>query len=64
MNDLVEIGVFAEGDVEPLYLERHRITSGRRTITVDVARRPTRAGIDPFGKLIQRAAGDNLIAVQ
>ncbi|MDQ2669075.1 MAG: hypothetical protein M3Y31_00445, partial [Gemmatimonadota bacterium] len=38
MNDLVEIGVFAagtEGAVgKPLYLERHRIRSGRQTLRI------------------------------
>ena len=63
MNDLVEIGVFAE-DGEPLYLERQRIASGRRTISVVVPRRPARAGIDPFGKLIQREPDDNEVEVR
>jgi hypothetical protein len=68
MNDLVEIGVFAEsadGEApgEPLYLRRHRIRSGRQTVTVVVPRRPVRAGIDPHRKLIQREAGDNVMDV-
>jgi ABC-2 type transport system permease protein len=68
MNDLVEIGVFAGGADEgdpgaPLYLRRHRIRSGRQTITVTVPRRPTRAGIDPLHKLIQREGGDNVVDV-
>ena len=47
MNDLVEIGVFApatgDGPGEPLYLQRHRIRSGRQTIRVSVPRAPARA---------------------
>ncbi|HEV2147654.1 MAG TPA: M1 family aminopeptidase [Longimicrobiaceae bacterium] len=69
MDDLVEVGVFApagtgEGRGEPLYLRRHRIRSGRQTITVTVPRRPAWAGIDPDGKLIQRETDDNLVAVE
>jgi ABC-2 type transport system permease protein len=69
MDDLVEIGVYAPaGDGEaggaPLYLRRHRIHSGRQTITVVVPRRPARAGIDPLHKLIQRDPDDNVVAVQ
>ena len=53
MDEWVEIGVFGrplEGVAElsaPLYLERHRIRSGRQTITVTVAGEPFLAGIDP-----------------
>jgi hypothetical protein len=69
MNDLVEIGVFAESaggrDLDtPLYLWRHRLRAGRQTITVVVPRRPARAGIDPLHKLIQREPGDNVVDVR
>lgn len=64
MNDLVEVGVFQEGDGAPLYLERHRIVAGRQTITVIVPQRPAAAGIDPLGKLIQREKGDNTVEVR
>ena len=67
MNDVVEIGVFGEptaGDGgAPLYLERHRVRSGRQTITVVVTERPASAGVDPWGKLIQTEKGDNVVAV-
>ncbi|HSJ09000.1 MAG TPA: hypothetical protein VK928_03780, partial [Longimicrobiales bacterium] len=64
MNDVVEVGVFADGDVAPLYLQRHRIVSGRQRITVLVPQRPVAAGIDPLGKLIQRASEDNTVEVR
>ena len=69
MNDLLEIGVFAEATGgesggAPLYLQRHRVGSGRQTITVIVPRRPAHAGIDPFGKLIQRETDDNVVEVK
>jgi ABC-type transport system involved in multi-copper enzyme maturation permease subunit len=68
MNDLAEIGVFAGPQKdgapgEPLYLRRHRIRSGAQTITITVPRSPTRAGIDPYRKLIGLDAGANLVEV-
>jgi hypothetical protein len=58
MDDWVEIGVFA-GD-ERVYLEKHRIQSGKQTISVTVPSRPTRAGIDPRLLLIDWATEDNV----
>ena len=44
MDDWIEVGVFDEGE---LYLQQHRIGSGKQTITVTVPKKPARAGIDP-----------------
>jgi ABC-2 type transport system permease protein len=44
MDDWLEVGVFDAG--QP-YLQKHRIRSGKQTITVLVPRKPARAGIDP-----------------
>jgi hypothetical protein len=68
MNDAVEVGVFAgaprDGSPgETLYLNQHRIRSGKQTIVLTVPRLPTRAGIDPFRKLIERDRGDNVAEV-
>jgi hypothetical protein len=69
MDDLVEVGVFAEpagkpGEHgEPLYLRQHRIRSGKQTITVTVPRRPATGGIDPFRKFIERERDDNVAPV-
>ncbi|MCP4546332.1 MAG: hypothetical protein GY835_07695 [bacterium] len=66
MNDWVDIGVFAdvEGGEGPqeevLYLRKHRIQSGEDTLEIVVDREPSRAGIDPFNKLIDRKADDNV----
>ena len=65
MDELVEIGVFA-GDRrkgspgEPLYLKQHRIRSGKQAIVVTVPRQPSRAGIDPHRRLIDRDRDDNV----
>jgi ABC-2 type transport system permease protein len=58
MNDLVEVAVFGEEDGSelgrPLYLRKHRIRTGRQTITVTVPGRPARAGVDPYQLLLNR----------
>jgi hypothetical protein len=68
MDDSIEIGVYApaeEGEVpgRPLYLAMHRIRTGPQTITITVADRPARAGIDPRHLLIDDAPGDNVLEV-
>jgi hypothetical protein len=44
MDDWLEIGIFDEAE---RYLQKHRIHSGKQTITVTVPQKPSRAGIDP-----------------
>lgn len=60
MNDLVEIGVFGDATADPLYLQKHRIRSGRQRISVVVKGTPARAGVDPQLLLIDRNWSDNL----
>jgi hypothetical protein len=57
MDDWIEVGVFDERE---LYLRKHRIRSGRQTITVTVPRKPTRAGIDPENLLIGLETENNI----
>ena len=72
LDDWVAIGVFApaeEGEEvgEPLYMlyiQKHRIRSGKQTITVTVPHKPARAGIDPAHLLIDLELGDNIEEVQ
>ena len=68
MNDLVEIGIFAprqQGEIERklLYRQKHRIRSGRQTITVTVSEKPEYAGIDPYN-LLDWEEGDNIEQVK
>jgi hypothetical protein len=60
MNDLVEIGVYGDATADPLYLQKHRIRSGRQRISVVVKGTPSRAGVDPQLLLIDRNWSDNL----
>jgi hypothetical protein len=73
MKDWVDVGVYTrpergkkspDKDGVPIYLEKHRIHEGAQRITVTVSKRPTRAGVDPLHKLIDRQTTDNTIGVQ
>ena len=64
MNDFVEVGVFASGKTDPLYVVRQRIRSGKQTLRIIVPQEPSRAGVDPFRKLIERERGDNVVDVE
>jgi ABC-2 type transport system permease protein len=65
LNDYIEIGVFkgSKGEEEPLYLKKERITQEKNTFEITVDEKPTRAGIDPYNKLVDRIADDNMIDV-
>ena len=66
LDDSIDIGVFegAKGHEKPLLVRKERFTQGQRTFTLVVDRKPTRAGIDPFNKLIDRNGEDNMVDVK
>lgn len=64
MNDLIEVACFAAGKEAPIYLAKHRIRTGRQTLKIILPQQPARAGLDPQGKLIERAREDNLVSVE
>ena len=68
MDEWVEIGIFAaaeEGELlgKPLYVEKHRVRSGRQTIIVTLPHRPARGGIDPYN-LLDWEEGDNIETIE
>ncbi|HKD09138.1 MAG TPA: hypothetical protein VKB79_24760, partial [Bryobacteraceae bacterium] len=66
LNDYIDIGVVAgsKKDEKLLYMKREKFNStDRRTFTILVDREPSRAGIDPYNKLIDRISDDNTIDV-
>jgi hypothetical protein len=65
LSDYIDIGVFKglKDEEQPLYMRREKITQERQTFTIVVNERPTRAGIDPYNKLIDRIPDDNMIDV-
>lgn len=54
LNDYIEIGVFKgpKDEEQPLYLQKKRLTQEQNTFEIIVDEKPTRAGIDPYNKLI------------
>jgi hypothetical protein len=65
LHDLIDIGVFSgkKDEEKPLYLKKEWLTQPTQTFEIIVDQLPTRAGIDPYNKLIDRNADDNLMDV-
>jgi hypothetical protein len=65
LNDYIDIGVFVgkKDEEKPLYLKKERISQTSQTFEIVVDQMPTRAGIDPYNKLIDRIPDDNMIDV-
>jgi ABC-2 type transport system permease protein len=62
LADWIDIGVL-DADNKPLFLEKKKIERAETEFTVIVDRKPARAGIDPYNKLIDRRPKDNTVAV-
>ena len=65
IHDLIEVGVFSgsKDHEQPIHVEKQWITKNDSTIDFIVDQKPTRAGIDPYNKLIDRNPEDNMIDV-
>jgi hypothetical protein len=65
LNDFIDVGVFAgkKSKETPLQVRKERITQEDRTFEIIVDQKPTRAGIDPYNKLIDRNGEDNMIDI-
>jgi aminopeptidase N len=65
LADYIDIGVFTgkKDEERPLVMRREKFTQEHQTFTIVVDEPPTRAGIDPYNKLIDRIADDNMIDV-
>ena len=65
IHDLMDVGVFAgeKNQEKPLAVRKEWITGGRQTFEFVVDQLPTRAGIDPYNKLIDRNLDDNSMDV-
>ncbi|KAA6456403.1 hypothetical protein DYQ86_24995 [Acidobacteria bacterium AB60] len=61
VNDLIDIGVFTgpKDEEKPLYLQKRWVHDGKQTFEIVVDQMPSRAGIDPLNKLIDRNGDDN-----
>lgn len=62
-NYWIDIGVYGEdedGKDKLLYLQKHLIDKEDMTFKIEVDEKPTKAGIDPINKLIDRNPDDNI----
>lgn len=71
-QNFIEIGIFAEDTVNdrgmdkkvPLYLKKHWLKPGDHSLEITVSKKPEKAGIDPYTKLIDRIPNDNMKDVE
>ena len=65
LNDYIDIGVFTgkKDDEKPIYLKKEKITRANQIFEIVVDQMPTRTGIDPNNKLIDRVTDDNTIDI-
>ena len=63
--DYIDIGVFSgkKDHEKPLYLKKEKLSQEKQIFEIVVDTLPTRAGIDPYNKLIDRVSDDNEIDV-
>ncbi|MEQ8240717.1 MAG: M1 family aminopeptidase [Cyclobacteriaceae bacterium] len=62
LKDWIDIGVFTEGSDGKdslIYLQKHKISQAENDFILTVGAKPTKAGIDPINKLIDRNPKDN-----
>ena len=69
INDWIDIGVFGKPDEiddlgKPLSVQKVRITQPETTFDIHVEKKPRKAGIDPYNKLIDRTPDDNVKTVE
>ncbi len=61
-----DVGVYGknkDGEDKLLYLQKHKVTKQENTVKVLVNEKPTKAGVDPINKLIDRHPDDNTKSV-
>jgi ABC-2 type transport system permease protein len=67
LRDWIDVGVYSrneKGEDSLVYLKKHLINTKSDKITVSVKSKPSRAGIDPLNKLIDKHADDNVVEVK
>lgn len=66
MNDWIDVGIYGEeqnGKPKLIYLKKHKFSRQKNTLTISLADRPVKVGIDPLHKLIDHHSNDNVINV-
>ena len=66
LHDLIEVGVFSgtKDHEKPIHTEKRWFSQESTSIDFVVDQKPTRAGIDPYSKLIDRNPEDNTMDVE
>ena len=62
-SDWIDVGVYGEtaaGEDTLLYLQKHRFDQQETELSITVGQQPTKAGVDPIHKLIDRNSSDNV----
>ncbi len=62
MDYWIDVGVYAEdesGDERLIYMKKHFFSENQSELSIQVDEKPTRVGIDPLNKLIDRNPEDN-----
>ena len=63
LHDWIDVGVYTKGygeDDSLIYITKKLITKEKQHFDIWVKQKPTKAGIDPLHKLIDRDTEDNL----
>jgi hypothetical protein len=66
LRDWVDIGIYteaADGEDSLIYLQKHKIIDNQMSFEIEVEALPSKAGIDPINKLIDRNPDDNVKSV-
>jgi ABC-2 type transport system permease protein len=66
LSDWIDVGVYSrneQGDEILVYTRKHLFSTRLEKITIRVKSRPTRIGIDPLNKLIDKHPDDNVVEV-
>ena len=69
LNDWLEVGILSELEIErikqegPIQNEKVLISDSLSTFSFIVNQKPTKSGIDPMNKFVDRDIDDNLIRV-
>lgn len=65
IKDYIDVGIFNRKKVEgewqdvPLYFQKHKFTEDTTELEIVVSSKPSKVGIDPYYKLIDRATSNN-----
>ena len=64
MKDWIDIGIYGEDGNELLYLEKHQITGKKTSLEIVVDQKPSKVGVDPTFKLMDKHKEDNMMLLE